>query len=94
VARPAPSSVHQPLALLLAAAGLLAPLNGSSALSVAIFSVVVLNAVFAFFQEQHAELVSEMVRFSAEALRPHQKAAHCGDPPRICHANRQYRPIK
>ncbi|MEP7088510.1 MAG: cation-transporting P-type ATPase [Nocardioidaceae bacterium] len=45
----------QPLALLLVAAGVLAFANGTVALAAAIFGVVLLNAVFAFFQERHAE---------------------------------------
>jgi magnesium-transporting ATPase (P-type) len=46
--------VH-PLALLLVAAGALAVLSGSPVLGAAIAAVIVLNAVLAFFQEQHAE---------------------------------------
>ncbi len=45
----------QPLALLLVAAAVLAGVSGSPPLAVAIVAVIVLNAVFAFFQEQHAE---------------------------------------
>jgi calcium-translocating P-type ATPase len=45
----------QPLALLLVAAAILAAVSGSLLLAVAIVAVIVLNAVFAFFQEQHAE---------------------------------------
>ncbi|SDP46316.1 plasma-membrane calcium-translocating P-type ATPase [Nakamurella panacisegetis] len=45
----------QPLALLLMVAAVLAIVNHSVALGVAILAVVVLNAVFAFFQEIHAE---------------------------------------
>ncbi|MDQ6945546.1 MAG: cation-transporting P-type ATPase [Actinomycetota bacterium] len=44
-----------PLALLLAAAAILAAISGSPILAAAIAGVVVLNAVFAFLQEQHAE---------------------------------------
>jgi calcium-translocating P-type ATPase len=44
-----------PLALLLAAAAVLAVISGSPILGVAIVGVIVLNAVFAFFQELHAE---------------------------------------
>ena len=44
-----------PLALLLAAAAVLAVISGSPVLAAAIAAVIVLNAVFAFFQEQHAE---------------------------------------
>lgn len=45
----------QPLALLLVAAAILAALSGSPVLAIAIVAVIVLNAVFSFFQEQHAE---------------------------------------
>ena len=44
-----------PLALLLAAAAVLAVVSGSPILGAAIIGVIVLNAVFAFFQELHAE---------------------------------------
>ncbi len=44
-----------PLALLLAAAAVLAAISGSPVLGAAIVGVIVLNAVFAFFQELHAE---------------------------------------
>ena len=44
-----------PLALLLAAAAVLAVISGSPVLGAAIVGVIVLNAVFAFFQELHAE---------------------------------------
>ena len=44
-----------PLALLLAAAAALAVVSGSPILGAAIMGVIVLNAVFAFFQELHAE---------------------------------------
>jgi magnesium-transporting ATPase (P-type) len=44
-----------PLALLLAAATGLAAVSGSLPLAVAIAAVIVLNAVFAFWQELHAE---------------------------------------
>jgi calcium-translocating P-type ATPase len=46
--------VH-PLALLLVAAGVLAVISGSPVLGAAIAAVIVLNAVFAFLQERHAE---------------------------------------
>lgn len=46
--------VH-PLALLLVAAAVLAVVSGSPVLGAAITAVILLNAVFAFFQEQHAE---------------------------------------
>jgi calcium-translocating P-type ATPase len=45
----------QPLALLLVAAAVLAAVSGSPVLAAAIVAVIVLNAVFAFFQELHAE---------------------------------------
>ena len=44
-----------PLALLLLAAAVLAMVSGSVPLAFAILAVIVLNAVFAFFQERHAE---------------------------------------
>ena len=50
--------VH-PLALLLWAAAVLAWASGTPALAVAIVVVVVVNAVFAFVQEQHAEKAVE-----------------------------------
>jgi calcium-translocating P-type ATPase len=45
----------QPLALLLVGAAILAAVSGSLVLAAAIVAVIVLNAVFAFFQERHAE---------------------------------------
>ncbi|MFJ4654479.1 cation-translocating P-type ATPase [Nocardia sp. NPDC088792] len=45
----------QPLALLLVAAVVLAAVSGSLVLAAAIVAVILLNAVFAFFQELHAE---------------------------------------
>jgi magnesium-transporting ATPase (P-type) len=50
--------VH-PLALLLAGAAALAAVTNSVALAVAIVAVIVLNAGFAFVQEQHAERAVE-----------------------------------
>ena len=44
-----------PLAVLLAAAAALAAINGSVSLAVAVAAVILVNAVFAFFQELHAE---------------------------------------
>ena len=44
-----------PLAVLLAAAAALAAINGSVSLAVAVGAVILVNAVFAFFQELHAE---------------------------------------
>lgn len=46
--------VH-PLAVLLAAAAVPCVLTGSRTLAIAIVAVIVLNAAFAFLQEQHAE---------------------------------------
>jgi calcium-translocating P-type ATPase len=51
-----------PLALLLWAAAGLAIVAGSLTLSVAIVAVIVLNAVFAFAQERHAERAVEALR--------------------------------
>lgn len=45
----------QPLALLLAAAAVLAWVGGTPALAIAVVAVIVLNAAFAFVQEQQAE---------------------------------------
>lgn len=50
--------VH-PLALLLWVAALLASLTGTPALAAAIVAVIVLNALFAFLQERHAERAVE-----------------------------------
>ena len=44
-----------PLAILLGAAAVLSLINGSPVLAAAVTAVILLNAVFAFFQEQHAE---------------------------------------
>ena len=44
-----------PLAVLLAAAAALAAVNGTVTLAEAVVAVIVINAVFAFFQELHAE---------------------------------------
>jgi calcium-translocating P-type ATPase len=57
-----------PLALLLWLAALLAGASGSAPLAVAIVAVIVLNALFAFFQERHAERAVEAL---AEYLPPH-----------------------
>ncbi|MGJ9404963.1 cation-translocating P-type ATPase [Nesterenkonia aurantiaca] len=48
-----------PLALLLWAAALLAVITGTTALTVAIVAVILLNAIFAFLQERHAEKAVE-----------------------------------
>src|SRR3954454_2441348 len=45
----------QPLAVVLAAAAVLAAVTGGGLLAAAIVTVIALNAVFAFVQEQHAE---------------------------------------
>lgn len=50
--------VH-PLALLLWVAAVLASMTGTLALAAAIVAVIVLNALFAFFQERHAEQAVE-----------------------------------
>jgi magnesium-transporting ATPase (P-type) len=52
--------VH-PLALLLWLAAVLAALTGSTAVAIAIVAVIVLNAVFAFVQEQQAERAVELL---------------------------------
>jgi calcium-translocating P-type ATPase len=44
-----------PLAILLGVAAILSLINGTPVLAAAVTAVIVLNAVFAFFQEQHAE---------------------------------------
>jgi magnesium-transporting ATPase (P-type) len=41
--------------MLLAAAAVLASVNGSLMLGAAVLAVIVINAVFSFFQELHAE---------------------------------------
>jgi calcium-translocating P-type ATPase len=48
-----------PLALLLWLAGLLAALSGTTALAIAIVVVILVNALFAFIQERHAERAVE-----------------------------------
>jgi P-type E1-E2 ATPase len=53
------AQLTHPLALLLAVASLLAALTHNSALAIAIVVVIVLNAGFAFFEEQHAERAIE-----------------------------------
>jgi calcium-translocating P-type ATPase len=67
--REGPGRLHEfarqfthPLALLLWAAALLAFLGDVTALGVAIVAVIVLNAVFAFFQELQAEKSTEALR--------------------------------
>lgn len=54
--------VAHPLALLLEAAGVLAFVAGMAVLGWAIFAVVLLNAVFAFWQERQAERAVETLR--------------------------------
>ena len=51
-----------PLALLLWAAAILAFVGGTAPLAVAIVAVIVLNAVFAFFQELQAEKATEALK--------------------------------
>jgi calcium-translocating P-type ATPase len=51
-----------PLAILLWAAAVLAFVGGTAALGVAIVAVIVLNAVFAFFQELQAERATEALK--------------------------------
>jgi calcium-translocating P-type ATPase len=51
--------ITHPLALVLALAAVLAGVTGSLSLAVAIFVVILLNAVFAFFQEMQAEKAVE-----------------------------------
>ncbi|MHB8185853.1 MAG: cation-translocating P-type ATPase [Dermatophilaceae bacterium] len=48
-----------PLALLLWLAGLLAAVSGTTALAIAIVIVILINALFAFMQERHAEQAVE-----------------------------------
>ena len=48
-----------PLALLLWLAGLLAAVSGTAALAIAIVVVILINALFAFAQERHAEKAVE-----------------------------------
>ena len=50
-----------PLALLLWVAAALAAVTGSTAVSIAIAAVIVLNAIFAFVQEQQAEQAVELL---------------------------------
>jgi calcium-translocating P-type ATPase len=62
-----------PLALLLWLAALLAQLSGTTALAVAIVVVIVINALFAFIQERHAEraveALTEYLPLTVRALR-------------------------
>jgi calcium-translocating P-type ATPase len=64
-----------PLALLLVAAAVLAGANGNAPLAAAIAAVIVLNAVFAFFQELHAEHAVEAL---AAYLPPRARVARDG----------------
>jgi calcium-translocating P-type ATPase len=64
-----------PLALLLVAAAVLAGANGSAPLAAAIAAVIILNAVFAFFQELHAEHAVEAL---AAYLPPRARVARDG----------------
>ena len=67
--------VH-PLALLLWAAAVLAWVGGTPPLAVAIVGVVLLNALFAFVQERHAERAVEAL---AEYLPPHATVRRDGE---------------
>ena len=69
-----------PLALLLWAAAGLAIVAGSPTLCVAIVAVIVLNAVFAFAQERHAERAVEALR---RYLPPHALVLRDGAPVQI-----------
>lgn len=61
--------VH-PLALLLAAAAVLCAVTDSTTLAVAILAVIIVNAAFAFLQEQHAEhAVEALAAFIPERAR-------------------------
>ncbi|MGA7206214.1 MAG: cation-transporting P-type ATPase [Specibacter sp.] len=53
--------VH-PLALLLWLSALLSAVTGTTALAAAIVAVIILNALFAFFQERHAERAVEALK--------------------------------
>ena len=53
-----PQLIH-PLALLLWLAGLLAAISGTTPLAIAIVVVILINALFAFIQERHAEQAVE-----------------------------------
>ncbi|HEX2741077.1 MAG TPA: cation-transporting P-type ATPase [Rubrobacter sp.] len=64
-----------PLALLLWAAAALAFVGGTLSLSVAIVGVIVLNAVFAFFQELQAEKATEALK---QYLPPHARVRRAG----------------
>src|SRR5580704_4641059 len=69
------AQVTHPLAVLLAAAAVLAAVSGSPVLAAAIVAVIVLNAVFAFFQELHAE---HAVAALAAYLPPRARVARDG----------------
>jgi calcium-translocating P-type ATPase len=66
--------VH-PLALLLWLAAALAAVSGTPPLGVAIVAVIVVNALFAFLQERHAERAVEAL---AEYLPPHARVVREG----------------
>jgi len=68
--------VTHPLALLLWAAAALAVVSGGGPLGVAIVVVIVINAVFAFVQEQHAEKAVEAL---AAYLPPHAAVVRDGE---------------
>ncbi|RYP84052.1 cation-transporting P-type ATPase [Nocardioides guangzhouensis] len=71
--------VH-PLALLLWLAAVLAWVAGTPPLAVAIVAVILLNALFAFFQERHAERAVEAL---SEYLPPHATVLRDGRPVRV-----------
>ncbi|HET7269736.1 MAG TPA: cation-transporting P-type ATPase, partial [Rubrobacter sp.] len=64
-----------PLALLLWVAAALAFIGGTASLAVAIIAVIVLNAVFAFFQELQAEKATEALK---RYLPPHARVRRAG----------------
>ena len=66
---------NHPLALLLCVAALLAAATGSTAVAIAIGVVIVLNAVFAFVQEQQAEQAVELL---SRYLPPHATVVRGG----------------
>ena len=66
---------NHPLALLLCVAALLAAGTGSTAVAIAIGMVIVLNAVFAFVQEQQAEQAVELL---SRYLPPHATVVRGG----------------
>jgi magnesium-transporting ATPase (P-type) len=67
-----------PLAVLLAAAAVLASVNGTLALGAAVLAVIVINAVFAFFQELHAEHAVEALAAISQPRRQSSERAGAG----------------